>query len=314
MPENNAIDKDIKELYGNNVPKAMGALKSIRSRNASHLIPELKKLSSDHRKPQVILTEISKTIKYLNDNAGVKSEPQNDNIVDTSKPDVKTSIDQKKNLSTHQRDDNQIVYDASDDENVKKKKSKKRNYRTKKLSPNVRGSFLPDFGMIFSSLLKSSSILIILVIFLIFGAGMILYFFPGINLLAKGLSSEWFMTYPEAVSSYQQFLEIAQERTDIYGPETVKNVLWRIINIHLETGNQAEAVNLLRKLLELDPNNTNTWLQMARSLDKTGDLAGASEAYKKALEYCPEEAAKLRDMIVGEKGQLDLKLMLDGKL
>ena len=73
-------------------------------------------------------------------------------------------------------------------------------------------------------------------------------------------------------------------------------ILFRMAQIDRENGKNAEAINLLKKILQQEPDNAEAHLELGRTLYETGDVAGAIEQTKQILKKNPKHADALYNL------------------
>ena len=110
-----------------------------------------------------------------------------------------------------------------------------------------------------------------------------------------------------AKGAYEKILQIMKKAVKAYP----KKIIFReyLVLAYLKTGKENKAVSQMKKILKVRPRDLDLLLQLARLMEKKGDIAGAAKVYKRIIDISPENSeaseAYLRLRLKGVGGDGD---------
>ena len=100
-----------------------------------------------------------------------------------------------------------------------------------------------------------------------------------------------------AVGDYRRALRLVPDND---------NVLRDLGGVYLEAGRFAEAIDILRACVIINPHHPDAWLELSRAYEKAGQPALAAQAYRRELDLRPDERdgarRSLRSVVVFPRG------------
>ena len=91
-----------------------------------------------------------------------------------------------------------------------------------------------------------------------------------------------------AKGAYKKILHIMKKAVKAYP----KKIIFReyLVLAYLKTGKENKAVSQMKEILKVRPRDLDLLLQLARLMEKKGDIGGATKAYKRIIDISPEHS------------------------